>query len=238
MLHYASVMSSNVCLFVCFILCSQIVLVFLAKHDSDKLRLSSNSSCLCMQIILVLLFRKTFCQLGHTIIHIAKTHFTDTSSERHENEQRHDKTNKVSVRPARTQINLGIRLVWSESSLPAWRKLGSLATHWVHSEDSDQTGQMPRLIWVFAVRTHILLVLSCRGSNCLFMAFHVFFENIPEFLLNIHHLTTLGLSLKVGSHVRQAKFCLVVIWRFLLGISRFHLTVDSAQSEWNNFDRP
>ena len=33
----------------------------------------------------------------------------------------------------------------SESLLDAWRKLGSLATHWVHSEDSDQTG--PVLVW-------------------------------------------------------------------------------------------
>ena len=41
--------------------------------------------------------------------------------------------------------------VWSESSLSAWRRLGSLATHWADSEDSDQTGRM--------------LVLSCRGSN-------------------------------------------------------------------------
>ena len=32
------------------------------------------------------------------------------------------------------------------------------------SEDSDQTGWMPRLIWVFIGRTLILLVLSCRGS--------------------------------------------------------------------------
>ena len=52
----------------------------------------------------------------------------------------------------------------SESSLSAWRKLGSLATHWVHSEDSDQTGRMPRLIWVFARRTVILLVLSWGSS--------------------------------------------------------------------------
>ena len=59
-----------------------------------------------------------------------------------------DKTNKVSVRPAKTQISLGIRQVWSESSLSAWRKLGSLDTHWAHSEDSDQTGRMPRLICV------------------------------------------------------------------------------------------
>ena len=70
----------------------------------------------------------------------------------------------VTVRPAKTQISLGIRPVWSESSLSAWRKLGSLATHWAHSEDSGQTGRMPRLIWVFAGRTLILLVLSCRGS--------------------------------------------------------------------------
>ena len=59
-----------------------------------------------------------------------------------------------------------LRSDWaSESSMSAWRKLGSLATHWVHSEDSDQTGQMPRLIWVFAGRTLTLLVLSCRSSN-------------------------------------------------------------------------
>ena len=64
------------------------------------------------------------------------------------------------------QISLGIRPVWSESSLSAWRKLESLATHWVHSKDSDQTGRMPRLIWVFAGRTLILWVFLCRGSYC------------------------------------------------------------------------
>ena len=80
-------------------------------------------------------------------------------------EPRHDKTNKVVVRPAKTQISLGIRPVWSESSLAVWRNLRSLATHWAHSEDYDQTGRMPRLIWVFAGRTLILLVLSCLGSH-------------------------------------------------------------------------
>ena len=70
------------------------------------------------------------------------------------------KPTKWHVRPAKTQISLDIRPDWSESSLSAWRKLGSLATHWAHSEDSDQTGRMPRLIWVFAGRTVILLVLS------------------------------------------------------------------------------
>ena len=79
-------------------------------------------------------------------------------------EPRHDKTNKVSVRPVKTQISLGIRPVWSESSLSAWRNLRSLATHSAHSVDSDQTGRMPRLIWVITGRTLTLLVLSCSGS--------------------------------------------------------------------------
>ena len=57
-------------------------------------------------------------------------------------EPRHDKSNKMRLRPAKTQISLDIRPVWSESSLSAWRNIGSLATHWAHSEDSDQSGRM------------------------------------------------------------------------------------------------
>ena len=49
------------------------------------------------------------------------------------------KSTKWHVRPAKTQISLGIRPVWSKSSLSAWRKLASLDIHWTHSEDSDQT---------------------------------------------------------------------------------------------------
>ena len=49
---------------------------------------------------------------------------------------------------------------WSESSLSAWRKLGSLATHWAPSEDwSDWANES-------SLGAHaILLVLSCAGSN-------------------------------------------------------------------------
>ena len=50
------------------------------------------------------------------------------------------KPTKWHVRPAKTQISLGIRPVWSESSLSAWRKLGSLATHWAHRKDWDWAG--------------------------------------------------------------------------------------------------
>ena len=76
----------------------------------------------------------------------------------------HDKTNKMSVRPAKTQISLGIRPVWSETSLcTQWVAKDPRFLH-ADSEDSDQTGRMPRLIWVFTGPTVILFVLSCRGS--------------------------------------------------------------------------
>ena len=59
----------------------------------------------------------------------------------------------MSVRPAKTQISLGIRPVWPESSLCAlWVDKDSIFLH-ADSEDSDQTGRMPRLIWVFAGST-------------------------------------------------------------------------------------
>ena len=65
------------------------------------------------------------------------------------NEPPRDKTNKMAVRPAKTQISLGIRPVWSESSL--WAQWLAKDPSFIHAdiEDSDQTGRMPRLIWVF-----------------------------------------------------------------------------------------
>ena len=45
------------------------------------------------------------------------------------------KTTQWHVRPAKTQISLGIRPAWSESSLSAFRTLRSLATHWARGED-------------------------------------------------------------------------------------------------------
>ena len=76
----------------------------------------------------------------------------------------HDETNKMNVHPAKPQISLGIRPVWSESSLcDQWVAKDARFLH-ADREYSDQTGRMPRLIWIFAGPTLILLVLSCRGS--------------------------------------------------------------------------
>ena len=52
-------------------------------------------------------------------------------------EPRHDKTNKVTVRPAKTQISLGIRSVWSESSLCAWWVAKGPSSLHADSEEAD-----------------------------------------------------------------------------------------------------
>ena len=72
----------------------------------------------------------------------------------------HDKTNKMTVRPAKALISLGIRPVLSVFAV---RSVVAEDPNFLHadSEDSDQTGR--RLIWVFAGRTGILLVLTSGG---------------------------------------------------------------------------
>ena len=60
------------------------------------------------------------------------------------------KPTKWHVHPATTQISLGICPVWSVFALWVAKDPSFLQ---VDSKDSDQTGQMPRLIWVFARRT-------------------------------------------------------------------------------------
>ena len=91
-------------------------------------------------------------QTGLCLIHVCRF----SRDEAHLYEPRHDKPNKMSVRPAQTQISLGIRPVWSESSLSAWRKLGSLADaqadlslRWAHSHS-----------WFCHVVAHIFCFLT------------------------------------------------------------------------------
>ena len=83
------------------------------------------------------------------------------------NEPGHDKTNKMCVCPAKTQINLGIRRVRSEFSLCAqWVAKDPSFLH-ADSKDSDQTGQMPRLICVFAGCTVFRFVMSRLKCCCI-----------------------------------------------------------------------
>ena len=130
-----------------------------------------------------------------------------------------DKINKVSVRPAKTQISLGIRPVLSESSLSTWRKLGSLATHWAHNEYSDQTGRMPRLIWVFAGRTATLLVLSRGGSIMVWLLYPSpsIFNNITDWPgRQMHSLHFIQIPATAG-YYKYSFFPLVIVqWSQLI----------------------
>ena len=92
-----------------------------------------------------------------------------TSENIHIFEPAHDKTFKMSCAPSPASAQS------DQSLLSAWRKFRSLATHWAHSEDSDQTRQMPRLIRVFTGRTYhfvgfvvrwlILYFLKCASNK-------------------------------------------------------------------------
>ena len=74
------------------------------------------------------------------------------------------KQTKWHVRPAKIQISLGIFPVLSESSLCA--QWVAKDTRFLHA-DSEDSGRMPRLIWVFAGRTghfvgFVVQQLKCR----------------------------------------------------------------------------
>ena len=112
------------------------------------------------------------------------------------NEPPHDKTNNVAVRPAKTQISLDIRPVWSESSLSAWRKLVSLATHWAQSKTLIRLGGCPgwsesslgALIFWFCheVAQITLSETSCRENTTKFTKLYI---ELHAFLYhqNINH---------------------------------------------------
>ena len=89
------------------------------------------------------------------------------------------KPTKWHVRTGKTQISLGIHPVWSASSLSAWRNLGSLATHKAHRKDSDQTGQMPRLIRIFAGRKGHFVGFVVQRLICVLRDFMTFYP-IPS----------------------------------------------------------
>ena len=73
------------------------------------------------------------------------------------------------MRLAKTRISLGIHPVWSETSLSAWRKLESLATHWAPSEDSDPPGQRPAKTLIRLGRSPGWSVFA--GRTCHFVGF-------------------------------------------------------------------
>ena len=83
----------------------------------------------------------------------------DRTNINHMSDRLMTKPTKWYVRPVNTQISLGIRPVWLESSLSAWRKTGSLATHWAQAQSLIRLGGCLG----FAGRKVISLILSWGG---------------------------------------------------------------------------
>ena len=169
---------------------THIILFGLNWKVLDKILGHENSQiCTCMwtklgwlsSLLLVLYSRKFSCfdLLGSVVIfmptHCKASIYMISPENRCEdlfhpklNEPPQDKTNKMMCAQQR------LRSAWAstqsdQSSLSAWRNLGSLSTHWVHSEDSDQTGWMPRLIWVFTGRTGHFVGFVMRRLKCLWL---------------------------------------------------------------------
>ena len=129
-------------------------------------------------------------------------------------EPRHDKTNNVAVRPAKTLISLGIRPVWSESLLCAkWVAKGA-RFFLAHSEDSDQTGRMPRLIWVFAGCTVTFYASSSASKGATSTIFNAYVwcgKNRPS-------LTDSGCSTTwaIGAVTTRKCFVCLFVWFVVL----------------------
>ena len=147
------------------------------------------------------------------------------------------KPTKWHVCPAKTQLSLGIHPVWSESSLcTQWVAKDPSFLH-ADSEDSDQTGRMPGLIWVFIWRSHVvgfvMLQLICGVSVAQSRAWA---EQLPKVgrsptyveALSGHHWGIVGcLGLKSANQLQYSK--MAVCYRFprilwILGQQIFCLT--------------
>ena len=122
------------------------------------------------------------------------------------------KPTKWHVRPAKTLISLGICPVWSESSLCAqWVAKDPRCCH-ADSEDSDQTGRMPRLFWVVAGGTdHFVGFVMRRLKPVIILA------RLPDFDM----ITDLR-------NLSKIKF--VIMESFLFTNQKHNLTVHCTQA--------
>ena len=85
---------------------------------------------------------------------------------------------KWHVRPVKTQIGLGIRQVWSESSLCAQWVAKDPSFLQADSKDSDQTGRMSRWSESSLGAHAILLVLSRCGSYTVVNIYAIHLETL------------------------------------------------------------
>ena len=109
--------------------------------------------------------------------------------------------------------------VWSESAMSAWRKLGSLATHWAHSEDwSDWADAQADLSLRWA---HMPFCWFCHDAAHLsnICSYHALLSH--SLILQYFLIDLLGSDLEIGvrvdvqglenTHLRHLKVLLLTI---------------------------
>ena len=107
------------------------------------------------------------------------------------------------MRTAKTQISLGISVQFDQSSLSASRNLKSLATHWAHSRDSDQTGWMPIAMHRYFT---VWLPFSFNAHKISFLRFQ---RHVQPFRINREEVMVMRKQLQWrGNHnAKKIKHC-------------------------------
>ena len=126
----------------------------------DITQLTWQDSALLKQNIQLWTQKRTNFDLLHFIIQWIASQYNMSTTVQwyiHPWTQNHTNFNEVTFKKL-----LHFKWTWHYIIEPQHDKTNKVAC--APSKDADQTGRMPRLIWVFAGRTLILLVLSCRGS--------------------------------------------------------------------------
>ena len=82
-------------------------------------------------------------------------------------ETAHDKNQQNSMYAQRKLRSTWASAQSDQSSLQAWRKFGSLATSWAHSEDSDQTGRTCHFVGCSTTVGLITMNEVCRSISML-----------------------------------------------------------------------
>ena len=153
------------------------------------------------------------------------------------------KPTKWHVRPAKS-ISLGILPVWSESSLSAWRKFGSLATHST-AKTLIRLGGCPGWSESSLGTPVILLVLSWGGSFFeLNLVCSVPFDSFQDFEMSLLVLThTCGVVIEDDEvHVKKSTnkyttFFSQMFEPFLLGywvtqLHVYHIAAIGHKCQW------
>ena len=123
----------------------------------------------------------------------------------------HDKTNKMNVRPAKTQITLGILPVWSVFAV-------RMKKAWVLSYPLIRQGGFPD--WSeSSLGALILLVLSCCGSYIKVEAYDALWHGLRTRVLLLHHYLspyTTILIMTFPEHTYNVTRVCFYLWQFFM----------------------